>query len=404
MTTISAPVGLPDGVKRVKSKHADQKKLIDLLWRIDFTEGGQRGTPAVRPEAGDDGACSILLGAAIMAFQMFWFALGKLPQPDGVVDPHGHTMAKLNELGRHKPHLQSAEFREINGIRIRQAAEPARAKLHDSAVRSVSTGSVMVMMAPHSGRVHALTEMSAKGRLREFLFEIEKDGTTFWVGAAVPEGTIDFRSAYVFFHPATIAPADDTNYRDFTGRWPQKGKDGIEDGVQRYVTIEGTQMAAVRQLTLLVPFMTHASHAGTSGANMFASRGMDLLNVVMAAIQMECGMTGKFVKLHQIGVASYSSGVDHLAKFVGLFGSTGLIRETMDFDSGFMKSKHEAVPAISGAAAWQITQKAPPGGPRSRWIHTSQEAFRNINSFGRDVHTQIGYMMFQSMMNFSTVR
>ena len=78
----------------------------------------------------------------------------------------------------------------------------------------------IVMMPAASFR---FTQISATEDIHEFLFEGQKGGAIFWVGAAVPKGTTDLLRAQVFFHPTVVqngvVHAADGDYRAFKGGW-----------------------------------------------------------------------------------------------------------------------------------------------------------------------------------------
>ena len=240
----------------------------------------------------------------------------------------------------------------------------------------------------------ALIEKGAGGVIFEFLFKIEKNGAIFWVGACVPQATMDFSRVYIFFHPDTISASDDAAYPAFAGRWPT---------VQRYVPAMGLQMAAIKAMPVIVPFMTHASRSNNARTNLFADRGADTLDDILTAIQMTLGRTDARGAVRQVGVASYSSGVNHLFRFAEVVGGTGLIREQIDFDSAYMVSAHKNAPILPGAVNWMVTQSPPPFGKRTGWLQLSPHAFRNVHSMRGDTHAQIGNMMFQTMMVLSVI-
>jgi hypothetical protein len=129
-----------------------------------------------------------------------------------------------------------------------------------------------------------LEEMPLPATIHDLLFKVTKDGTVFWVGAAVPFGTTDFTKIQVFFHPTVvqgfppnqIVHAKDTDYPAFTGGW--------SGSLQRYVALEGGQLAAVRHVPMVVPFTTMAALGG-GAANMFAVDPVATLSHVAAAIQ-----------------------------------------------------------------------------------------------------------------------
>jgi hypothetical protein len=94
-----------------------------------------------------------------------------------------------------------------------------------------------------------LQEIRQTGSIREFLFEMNKDGQTYWIGAAVPQGTSDFSKVQVFFHPTVVqngvVHAADSDYRAFVGGW--------SGSLQRYVAMQGGQLAGARQTALISP-------------------------------------------------------------------------------------------------------------------------------------------------------
>ena len=107
--------------------------------------------------------------------------------------------------------------------------------------------------------------------------------------------------------------------------------------------------------------------------------------------------------VQQIGVASFSSGIDHLARFAQKVGGSGIIREQIDFDSAFMIVAHKNAPNLPGVVNWMVTQSPPPFAGLPGWLHVPQNSFRNVNTMRGDTHAQIGFMMFQTMMMLSVV-
>jgi hypothetical protein len=322
-----------------------------------------------------------------------------LPWADGRVDRDGRTWKEMVSLVKGglnvpewiDPPSPNAAFTDLKVLRFRQTLPGNPAGFKIPAIAPASVTPFLFRPVPKNA---ILIEGSAEATIRELLIKIEKNGVIFWVGAVVPAGTSDFSRAYLFFHPDTIGPTDDAGYADFTGRWPT---------VQRYVVPLGLQMAAVKQMVLIVPFMTCASRSNAASTNLFADRGLDTLNDIMTAIQISVGQTGIRQSLARLGVSSYSSGVNHLARFASKLGGTGVIGEQIDFDSPFMRVSHSWMPVLPGTANWTVTQSPPPAANKLGWLHLPQPAFRQIKAYGPDVHTQIGFMMFQSMMTISSV-
>lgn len=404
MTRIDAPVGLRDGVTPVASLQRDQTKIIALLWSIDIGNGGQRGTPATPPAPGGDRQCDPLLAAAIMAFQMFWVLRGEFRRADGVVDPGGNTLRKLDALaGKPAPPAPTPKpgFMDLKVLRIRQTLGKDMTDAHATQIPAVSLGSLMPFLFTRFDPKAKLREEMAKATIHELLFEIEKDGVTFWVGAAIPAGTMDFSRAYIYFHPDTMGDADNRTYKNFSGRWEE---------VRRYVWSQGTHMAAAKKIPLLVPFMTLASRGNTAGVNLFASQGVETISDIMTAIQMTLGRTGKFGEIQHVGVASFSSGVDHLFRFAQKVGGSGVIREQMDFDGANIIVSHKIAPRLSGCVNWTITQNASHIGVKSAdrvgtpgWLYLPGEVWSEVGRGMKDVHAKIGFMMFNPMMILSAM-
>ena len=97
MTELSGPVGLRNGVTQVANAPNDQGKIIRLLWSIEPANGGMNGV-SPPPAAGPAKRCATALADALAAFQAFWVSRGEFRVADGVVDPRGTTLRKLDAL------------------------------------------------------------------------------------------------------------------------------------------------------------------------------------------------------------------------------------------------------------------------------------------------------------------
>ena len=394
MTKLTNAVGVRNGVTQAANAPADQGKVIELLWRIDPGNGGMKGVTSA-PVAGSPKNCRPELAVAIAAFQAFWLARGEFRVADGVVDPLGRTLAKLDAVAggaAPPPAAPALVFTDLKVLRFQQTLPAQSASL---AFPSIIPQSVMPFLFAPVAKNSMLAEAPAVGSVFEFLFKIEKNGATFWVGACVPAATTDFSSAYIYFHPDTITPTDDANYRGFTGRWPN---------VRRYVLSIGLQMAQIKAMPLIVPFMTNSSRANTAKTNLFADLGVETLDDILSAIQISMGRTAAPGSVQRVGVASFSSGVDHLFRFAQKLGTTGVIREQIDFDSPFMIVAHKNAPVLAGAVNWVVSQNPPSFARALGWLHLPSSAFAKINTLRNDTHSQIGFMMFQTMMILSAIR
>jgi hypothetical protein len=234
--------------------------------------------------------------------------------------------------------------------------------------------------------------------IHELLFRVETDQGRFWVGAAVPAGTTDFSRAQVFFHPTVIQAGDviaaDADYPEFKGGW--------SGSLQRYVPMQGCQLAgAGRLLPLLVPFTTMAA-LGNSASNMFSSHPVEVLNAVIAAIPDAIGVHGlPAPELAAIGVSSFSSGITAMRLFLQALVSSGLIKEITDFDSPFIVSEPKALTTLPGAVSRCYTQVAI-SNPPSGWLTLSPSSFSQITAFTTP-HAIIGFMAYYSAMLTSAI-
>ena len=84
----------------------------------------------------------------------------------------------------------------ISGMTLRQANPPTLSSAHSVSNPVVDPSS---LLGPGP-----LRETVVTANIHELLFEVIRDGTTFWVGVAVPANPVDFRRAQVFFHPTVI--------------------------------------------------------------------------------------------------------------------------------------------------------------------------------------------------------
>lgn len=236
--------------------------------------------------------------------------------------------------------------------------------------------------------------------IREFLFEMRKDGAVYWVGVAVPDGATDFTKAQVFFHPTVInggvVHAADKDYPTFTGGWSRS--------LQRYVAMQGGQLAGARKTPLVVPFMTMAANAGKAPAYMFATRPLETLQAILSAAQKAVTGASTPAPLAQIGVSSFSSGIGAMKLFIKTFSSSGLIVETTDFDGPFIRGTPRAITTAPGATGRVISQVAPPS-PNSGWMTLHGWKFKNVAAFRKKgVHAQIGWMTFFLFAMMSVIK
>jgi hypothetical protein len=181
--------------------------------------------------------------------------------------------------------------------------------------------------------------------------------------------------------------AKEADYPTFRGGW--------SGSLQRYVAMQGGQLAGARQTTLIVPFMTMSAFSGHAPAYMFATRHNETLNAIMTAVRDAVAPGGgPFVQVSQIGVSSFSSGIGAMRLFIRTFGRDGLIKETTDFDGPHIAREAKIITRSPGAVGRVFTQVAPPH-PQLGWVWLPAESFRDIVTFReKGPHAQIEWMMY----------
>jgi hypothetical protein len=275
--------------------------------------------------------------------------------------------------------------------------------------RSVEPHTLALFRTPVVAKSSRLAVGSVTKSVHELRFKLEKDGNTFWVGATVPSGQTDFSRAYIFFHPHTMG-GHTSSYADFGDRWVKLHND--------YVLHMGVQVAS-KGMVFLMPFMTQESTQLPS-ANMFATKGLDTLQRVMDGCAKALGRTPG--KLAKVGVASYSSGINHLSLFGKNLGSSGIIKEQVDFDSPYETGlPHKSTPKVTGARNITVTQMFI-GDPRvvadraaaHEWIQVGARAWETVadggsiagltgRPLGDNLHAKIGTLTLRAILDTTKV-
>ncbi len=242
---------------------------------------------------------------------------------------------------------------------------------------------------------NVFNETTLTTTIHEFLFKIEDDQSVYWIGAAVPFGTIDFTKAQIFFHPTVVqsgrviaAPED---YPEFKGGW--------SGTMQRYIAMEGGQLAGARLTALLVPFTTMAA-LNNPGENMFSIAPIDTLNAIMAAIKETVAPFAPVQSdIASIGVTSFSNGITAMRLFINDLAPTGLVQEVTDLDSPYIVTEPKSLTGSPGAVSRCYTQFLLPNPPPG-WLTLPAASFKNVTSFpgdpGSHAHACIGFMMYYS--------
>ena len=288
-----------------------------------------------------------------------------------MVDPNGKAIKQLNAL-----------VATSGPITVRQFNPPALTAPHLVNNPVITPADVMSNSK--------YTEMPLAATIHEFLFQVQKGNSIFWVGAAVPENTVDFTRAQIYFHPTvkqgnTIHAAE-SDYQDFKGGW--------SGSIQRYVALEGVQLAgAARLMPLLVPFTTMTALYNRD-ANMFSNRPVETLQAVINAIQDELWPTAMdYQQLGTAGISSFSSGINALRLLIQDLGPLGLIREVTDFDGPYIISEPKTLTPCPGAISRCFTQavlSSPPPG----WINLPFANFSLLAANPDQAHGCIGRMTY----------
>lgn len=274
-------------------------------------------------------------------------------------------------------------------IKIRQVdAPPASPKPHrfKNQIVSVSLVNTYLHQQP-------LTTV-----IRRFLFEMTKDGQIYWIGVSIADGIKGFDNVQIYFHPPPTNQgkvwARDEDYSAFTGGWI---------GKYDWVGINGGQLAGVRPATpLIVPFMRDAAYRGSSPEYMFATKPMETLSAIIAAVRTV--VTGKTADGHvgRIGVSSFSRGIEGMRLFIRTFGSSRLVVEATDFDSPFIIGSLKTLTTPPKGVGRVVSQIPPPHGRTPGWLYLPEVQFKFVN-FAPDTHQKIGRMTFFAAMAQSTI-
>ncbi|MDA7415739.1 hypothetical protein PGB34_05125 [Xenophilus arseniciresistens] len=379
---LEKPVGLRMKLSQVANLSGDQEAIVRLLAGIPMESGGRPGL-----SSGPRGQCPKELGLAIWDFQTRWLGKG-IKKRDGVVDPGGSTLAQLNLLSTGAAPL------------IGPGGTDPTARAIEVSLESVNGQYGVVITNPVVANLSepVLREVPLALPVSLYRCKVRKNGRSFWIGAAVPVGTLDYTGVQLYFHPTPtnggVVHAADPDYASFGGGWA--------GSIERYLPMIGGQLAGVRPMVLLTPFMTMAAMSD-GAANMFTEQGVEMLNAVMAALQRESNWTMNAPDLQQIGVTSFSSGIEYLRRFISAVGPSGLIREVIELDASF-NHRYPAAPtlcegAVSKAYGQRELRSPPPG-----WTTLAPHRWKKVKSFAaKGTHAQIGWMTYFAAMQSSVI-
>lgn len=269
-------------------------------------------------------------------------------------------------------------------------------------VSSVTSSSFLPFRLNKAKKGEQLTVADSSATICQMRLRLRKGHATYWVGAAIPQGVKDFTKAYIFFHPDTMGEKSNATYESFGADW---------EYVERYVVTIGTQIAEAKGVVVLVPFMTQKSRTNSASTNMFAERGVTTIMSLMGACAMVAEEDPPSV-VRQIGVISFSSGIQHLVRFSSVMAGSGIIKEQIDLDGAHYKIKHNAAPKLKGVKNIMVTQE-PPKDPTVEWIYLPASAWKPSDLKTRPdapedpikdaVHTNIGCLTIRAVVGNSVI-
>lgn len=247
---------------------------------------------------------------------------------------------------------------------------------------------------------------SASSTNIQMRIKVTRGGTVFWVGASVPQGTVDFSKAYIYFHPDTLEEEHNATYAAFGPRWEKLEKD--------YVSNVGAQVGEITKTVALVPFMTRASRSNSGSTNVFGDRGHATLDAIMRACAV--AMEQAASKVTRVSVFSYSSGIDHSVRFADKVGGSGIIKEQFDLDGPYIRTKHSVLRVLKGTKNVVVSQASrSPTDATSEWIQLDRSVWnagdlhirkdvKTDDPVGDAVHANIGNQTIRALVSQSSIR
>ena len=212
-------------------------------------------------------------------------------------------------------------------------------------------------------------------------------------------------------HP--IIRAKEEDYPEFKGEWATITAAPGKPSIQRYVEMQGVQLAAAGlKMALLVPFTTMAAiNTPKPSTNMFAESPVETIASVLQAIQSNLAQHPvPMPTLAKLGAASYSSGISALRSFLRAMQSFNLVKEVIDLDSpAIIRERPPRLTPSPGAISKCFTQIPSPGQART-YVTLIDKHFQNITldtgiiPQWRRIHALIGTRMYCGAMVNSAIK
>lgn len=332
---------IPPKPGAIPNDYGDQALVTTLLYAIPASEGGAFGEllPLIT-----SGKPSDVLAARIKVFQERWPAL--LNAEDiGVVRPRSPTLTLLSK----KAPSSVFDVFKWGDYEVELTPEGVGDGHREGSVAVVDPFSLF------SGQPMRRTSINFAITTR--LVSVKRAGSRFWFGVSIPDGCTAFDRAHVYFHPtAKTKWYPDSDYADFTGNWRYLHTNNIK--------VVAPQVAAALKVPLIVPYLRNGAWASPA-LNPFSLDAAGILNAVMSACVRAAGngYVGK-MQIGALSISSFSAGIDYMVPSLAYLKLTGLVREVIDLDSGFMiNAKGRLIPGMAPRMMVIAQMQRPPAIP-----------------------------------------
>ena len=257
------------------------------------------------------------LGDAIAQFQS---VQGLMQNPDGLVDPGGNTLRRINAI----------LFPDEVGISPLANAVDLATNVN----RTIWTPDEASLSSEF---VFQWTQATGSGQIR--YFQLDQDVVPRWFGVLIPDGTLSFDQIHIFFHPTPKqANHDDSEY-------PALGS--FKD-IFHYLSDDmGAQFCGAQTSRVLVmPLMTEASK---SDCGIFPQRWVDIVGCILGRVSLGLDLGASFQRVVSVVVSSFSSGIVYSHQFRARANLGSRLAGVIDFD-GITSSYNSLSGAVTGPA------------------------------------------------------
>jgi hypothetical protein len=324
---IAAAVGIRGGTVMMANQYTDLVAISELFDRISFAQGGTREIGGLW--AAERSALIAEVTAEILRFQ----TVNRRPVVDGVIDPGGGTLKRMNELASDDPanYLRAIVVRAPEGMS--EDMRTSTAIVVD--VTSVSGTKPMrstQLAAPYYRRLVRVTGSSIK-----------------WFGVVIPTSNAGAEVGsvpHLNFTPTPIQGGYQDGSYDTFGGWGQLWDD--------YTSVIGGQLAASGANQILVIPMYRTSQQRNLGDFLSNWRAVVSAVITVAKTDVDPSFSGNTYVFKRIVSSSFSNGwVAHQGFHTRATGAAAMTEVLFDLDG------------VAGGSSWQppvgiIYQNRPP--------------------------------------------